>query len=751
MRFSSIALAVALLAPLAACDCGDERRPTGCLTADDCDPGEACLDGMCVPPAGDGGTDGGPPPVDAPMTDAGCDTGLVCGGECCEPGDRCFADTCVPDLGTCEDDDDCASDSYCAEDGTCVPYGVPPDHVRDEDCQQSIDIDAITPAVQCSWTAPPAGDPYASSVQLRGTTMVGDFDFDGDPATLRPSIVFSTAGGTGDEVLRIIDGATCAQQYNVATGVQNASAVALGDLDGDGRPEIVANAGGTAVAYRYDPAADAFAELWRAATCSGTTRTPHAGAGSQGFSPSLHDLDDDGVTEVVVGGSVYDASGCLLASLGTTQFDRFPVVADVDEDGEMEIVSSSGVYRFDAAGPSVVAESYFAGTTTGGSFPFAAVGDLGDYPLAAFGGEDRAEIVVVGDGQVRVETLEGTRLLTATLPSGRGGPPTIADFDGDGRAEFAAAARTEYVVFDLDCTAGGDAAGCGGMSRTDGRLWSKAVNEESSGVTGSSVFDFDANDQAEVVYHDECFLRIFDGGTGDVLYSYPRYSLTWFEMPVIADVDGDFHTEIVVGAYDAWTGSCPATDPYVPSVAFSPNHGVYVLRDERDRWAASRRIWNQHAYSVTHVNEDGTLPRTSDVDVNWRTTDLNNFRQNVQGDLEALGIADLTASVRDVTPLECRDGMATVRARVCNRGRLPLGGGIDVALREGSVDGPEFCRTRIEAPIDVGTCQEVTCTTTAPEMAVDIYVVPDPDGLIEDCHPENGWGVLRNVECVILH
>jgi hypothetical protein len=747
-RFSFAFVALSI-ATAAGCECSSPPAGT-CSSSRDCGRGLECIDGTCVRPGTDGGTtDAFFPPLDAHRDDAGCTT-IVCGGECCDRGARCFMDLCAPELGPCTTNEECASDSYCADDGTCVPYGIPPDRLRNEECVQDIDIEAVTPALQCAWTGPPAGDPYPSSDDLQGTPVVVDFDFDGDPATLHPSIVFSSFGGPEGEVLRVIDGAMCAQQHNVATGIQSASTPALGDLDGDGRAEIVSNVSGVVRAYGYDPATSAFVQRWEASTCAaGGARTQHRGIGSEGYSASLHDLDDDGVPEIVAGGSIYAADGCLRASIGTTEFDRMPVVADVDEDGVPEIVSSRGIYQFDAVGGTIVPEPYFAGTTTSGSFLFAAVGDLGNFPLAAFGGADRAEIVVVGDGSVRVETITGTRLLTQTLPSGRGGPPTIADFDGDGRAEFATAARTEYVVYDLDCLAGGDAASCGGMARTDGRLWALAVDEQSSGVTGSSVFDFDANGRAEVIYHDECFLRIFSGTDGEVLYSFPRSSLTWFEMPIVADVDGDFHSEIVVGAHQ-YSGSCPATDRYRPSVSFMQTNGVYVLRDELDRWAASRPVWNQHAYSVTHVGDRGEVRRTRDVAVNWRTMDLNNFRQNVQGDLEALGIADLTASVRGVTPLGCRDGMATVSARVCNRGRLPLGGGLVVALREGAIDGPEFCRTTIAAPIGTGECVEISCTTTAPEEAVDIYVVPDPDDVIDECHEANSWGMLAGVVCVPL-
>ena len=76
----------------------------------------------------------------------------------------------------------------------------------------------------------------------------------------------------------------------------------------------------------------------------------------------------------------------------------------------------------------------------------------------------------------------------------------------------------------------------------------------------------------------------------------------------IADVDGDFRTEIVSSVNDyAGALGCPATDPLFPRAMFSTAHGVVVLRDEMDRWAASRPVWNQHAYHVTHVGDRGEI------------------------------------------------------------------------------------------------------------------------------------------------
>ena len=196
--------------------------------------------------------DGGDP--DAGPTDAGCAAPrTACGASCCAPGERCWnEDTCIPDRGACATNDDCTSDTYCA-DGICVPWGVPAGTLSNAECTQTVRIEAIEPDVQCRWTGPPAGDAHPDHVHVMATPTVVDFDFDDDPATLEPSIVFTsfpTAGSyRSPGVLRVIDGATCAQQFTVDAAedaTMSPASVALGDLDGDGRAEIVAaaNAGG---------------------------------------------------------------------------------------------------------------------------------------------------------------------------------------------------------------------------------------------------------------------------------------------------------------------------------------------------------------------------------------------------------------------------------------------------------------------------------------------------------------------------
>ncbi len=395
-----------------------------------------------------------------------------------------------------------------------------------------------------------------------------------------------------------------------------------------------------------------------------------------------------------------------------------------------------------------MAETYF--TATGLSAGQVAVAELGNFPVAALG-RDAPEIAVIASGSARVQTLDGTVVFgPVSIPGGgTGGAPTIADFDGDGRREFASAGGSDYVVFDLDCVTGGDASGCS-TGRTDGVLWSQPSQDASSNVTGSSVFDFDADGAAEAVYADECYLRIYDGATGTVRYSAARSSGTTYENPVIVDVDGDFHSEIVSAVNDyAGTLGCPSTDPLRSSTSFAQNHGIVVLRDAMDRWASSRPIWNQHAYAVTHVGDRGEIPRTSAWHPNWSEPGLNDFRQNVQGTLDALGVADLTAA-SETGPLMvlCMGTSATLPAQVCNRGTLPLAAGTEIAFRVGAVDGAELCRAPVPVALTVGMCSQVTCTGDLPSDAVDLYVIVDPDGATPECWENNNVAVLRDVMCV---
>ena len=162
---------------------------------------------------------------------------------------------------------------------------------------------------------------------------------------------------------------------------------------------------------------------------------------------------------------------------------------------------------------------------------------------------------------------------------GEGGAPTIADLDGDGIPEIGVAGARYYTVFNRD-----------------GRVrWKSVISDRSSNSTGATVFDFDGDGSVEVIYRDERFLRVYRGTDGVLLAKTPLGSSTWAELPVVADVDNDGHADIVV-----------SVDRFIRNGL--EQTGVHVLQDVANQWARTRRIWNQHSYHVTNVNEDATIP-----------------------------------------------------------------------------------------------------------------------------------------------
>src|SRR5690606_35069725 len=183
---------------------------------------------------------------------------------------------------------------------------------------------------------------------------------------------------------------------------------------------------------------------------------------------------------------------------------------------------------------------------------------------------------------------------------------------------------------------------------TGALLWSAPTQDVSSNVTGSSVFDFDGDGAAEVVYADEKYLRIYRGTNGDTLYEVPNPSGTTFEYPLIVDVDRDGHAEIVIGA-----------NQLVAPGAYPGFSGLRVIESSNDGWVATRSIWNQHSYHITNINDDGTVPQNEQP--SWLSH--NTYRLNTFADKPALSAPDVAAF-----ELKYDETTQTLSVVVLNRG-----------------------------------------------------------------------------------
>ncbi|MBL8719856.1 MAG: VCBS repeat-containing protein [Myxococcales bacterium] len=645
-----------------------------------------------------------------------CDRARACGAACCPSGNVCSFGKCVTPGAACVDATECKVGEICdyalgtgsgggdagvdaAPDGggggctggkalatgRCLPRPPvcdPPGSGGGDEptcldkCEYRPKTAAFTPTLKYAWGKPDAVDNADSVMMSPIVVQLDDDNCDGvvDEKDI-PEIVFSTFskgsyqyGGTLHAISVV--GGKVVDKWVVAPAASDAlypgGQLAAGNIDGKPGNEIVSCARDVTTGAFKVRALDAKGkQLW----VSPALVTCH--------SPSIADLAGDGAPEVIVEGNVLDGvTGKIVATLaGATASSGDVTVADITGDGKPEIVSAlkiwdgAGVLLADATDAAIV-----GGPLTGGSY----------VAIADFDKDGKPEVVSVDStrhlmavwrydptvaGKVRIlrrgldinSTLSPSLCPTGSAGNTRGGgPPTVADFNGDGVPDFAIAGGVGYAVFDgkkiLDAKV------------ADPILWIKQTHDCSSASTGSSVFDFDGDGKAEVIYSDEWYLRIYRGSDGAELFKTCNTTGTLQEYPVIADVDNDGHADIVVASNSYSSITCPDGG--------TKQAGIRIFGDKVGNWVRTRRIWNQHTYHVTNVNEDGSIPKVELA--NWTQPRLNNFRQNVQP-LGEFAAPDLVVSLRPAC-----DGLYGLIARVRNLGEAAVEAPVSVGFYAGA-------------------------------------------------------------------
>ncbi|MDI7267733.1 MAG: hypothetical protein QME96_07050 [Myxococcota bacterium] len=261
-----------------------------------------------------------------------------------------------------------------------------------------------------------------------------------------------------------------------------------------------------------------------------------------------------------------------------------------------------------------------------------------------------------------------------------------------------------------------------------------------------------------MVYADECHMRVYRGSDGEVLLRIPNSSATIHEYPLVADVDADGRSEIVIVANDAAASirtQCAAGTPGWSGA----RRGLFVYGDARNQWVRTRRIWHQHAYHVTNVTPSGTIPAAETP--NWTVAGLNNYRQNVQGE-GVFNAPDLKVLALEVSLRGCPDA-ALLRARITNEGNLGAPAGIPVSFYRGAVADPAALIGVVPTvaallPGAVTVVERTAPLSGTPPFA--FLAVVDDDGaggtgaaagIIEECDEDDNAAAIGDVACDIIY
>jgi hypothetical protein len=682
----------------------------GCSTSAECGTGVCLQSGVCCP-----------------SVEQSCD------GVCCGSGDVCLFDMCITPGKDCQSSADCNPDEYCEvalgengggmggaggmgtggmgggagmgtggqqictqpipANGKCLPLPKtctgaptdPPDCL--EPCVYKPKDAKLKAEAAWSWGKATVKE-FPDSLDVWSTPTVArinDANCDGKVDELDPPNMVFVSGNTGAKncnsgqnpagtckmgVLRMLDGRNGQEVWSLAKASPNSIgfaaglSTALGDVDGNGTIEIFAVTGEGAIVV----------VVGKGKVIAQSTDTITGASGNSfgwGGALAIADMNHDGNVEIAYGANVFtvDMQAKTITKLfdGGTTFSGdisrpISTFVDLENDmeGNLELLVGSALYRYD--GTTVWAKTAL-------NSGYAAVADLD--------GDSIPEVAFVRSSQLWV--LEGDtgniKLGPVSLPGTKeGGPPTIADFDGKEETlangmkaklpEIGIALDANYAVVKPNFT-----------TNQLELLWSTPNHDLSSSVTGSSVFDFEGDGKAEVVYNDECFLWVYDGPTGHVKFATPTLSFTATESSIVADVDGDGHAEMVMVANGVDPGNpgwkCdvspwnePITDPDYGRPAWAPPpgdtvyRGITVWRDKANSWVGTRTIWNEHSYHVSNICDDrdtacsseNTYGRIPLVETkNWTVPWLNNFRQNVQDG----GIYNAADAVVDIS-ISCR-------------------------------------------------------------------------------------------------
>ncbi len=162
------------------------------------------------------------------------------------------------------------------------------------------------------------------------------------------------------------------------------------------------------------------------------------------------------------------------------------------------------------------------------------------------------------------------------------------------------------------------------------------------------------------------------------------------------------------------------------------NRGVHVFESADGNWPATRKIWNQHAYHITNINDDGTIPQYEEH--SWLSH--NTYRLNTFPDRDPLAVPDLTAGYLRLIDNGIGQSF-TLIARIGNAGTLSSSANLTFYLGNPNLNGVELGTVTLSELLP-GASQDIHLeNVTLESLDQDIYAIVDAKNQVSECNEDN--------------
>lgn len=584
-------------------------------------------------------------------------------------------------------------------------------------------------------------------VETRGTPIVGDLDGDGFPEVVTHY--------RDQNTVYILDGqdGSVKATINAHMSVYSQSP-AIADVDGDGFAEIFLVQEDRTFSC-YDHNGNPKTGFNPSKVGSGSTPD----GGSNSMNPSFADFNGDGVVEIFMGNQIFDAlTGTLVAEVSDVYNDSkgsvgknshaFSAAFDILPDG----------FCSDCSGPELICGNvvYSVNVNTHSltevSRAPSSVRD-GKVSLADWDGDDKMDIIVTssccGTGGAIYIWNPRTQDFVTHDAAGNALANNPLDAQNPANTQVGLASIAD---FDGDGYLEMAMAGNNEFFVIDNDLtkkWSVPVQDVSN-MTTSTAFDFEGDGKTEIIYRDETTLYVFDGSTGAVKASTQCGSATRTELPIVVDVDADGEAEIVCNCSDYNTAG---------------KGNVRVYESDVNKWVPTRKVWNSHNYVPSFINDDLTIPLEfqnkalidgQDLYLS-QTTLISNTGGNIYPSLP-----DFVVEIDTVEFSDCSATEGTAKITICNEDFNALVFDFDITYYQGdpasggTIIGAKYL-TQDSVNVVSSRCMEVSFEVPAGDY--DLFVVVNDDGsnavqipsvVIPECDSTNNIVSKTVEECKCL-